>query len=70
LTIDRIAAGNATGSVLIAALLAISLHRFWDRRADRILDDQGYLRRWYANDYDKLPEGALVSDATTLSWLG
>jgi len=23
-----------------------------------------------ANDYDELPEGALVSDATTLSWLG
>jgi pimeloyl-ACP methyl ester carboxylesterase len=31
---------------------------------------RGYVRRWYANDYDKLPEGALVSDATTLSWLG
>jgi pimeloyl-ACP methyl ester carboxylesterase len=31
---------------------------------------KGYVRRWYANDYDKLPEGALVSDATTLSWLG
>jgi pimeloyl-ACP methyl ester carboxylesterase len=29
-----------------------------------------YVRRWYANDYDKLPEGALVSDSTTLSWLG
>jgi pimeloyl-ACP methyl ester carboxylesterase len=31
---------------------------------------KGYVRRWYANDYEKLPEGALVSDATTLSWLG
>jgi pimeloyl-ACP methyl ester carboxylesterase len=31
---------------------------------------RGYVRRWYANDYDKLLEGALVSDATTLSWLG
>jgi pimeloyl-ACP methyl ester carboxylesterase len=31
---------------------------------------KGYVRRWYVNDYDKLPEGALVSDATTLSWLG
>jgi pimeloyl-ACP methyl ester carboxylesterase len=31
---------------------------------------KGYVRRWYANDYDKLPEGALVADATTLSWLG
>jgi pimeloyl-ACP methyl ester carboxylesterase len=31
---------------------------------------KGYVRRWYANDYDKLPEGALVSDATTLNWLG
>ena len=31
---------------------------------------KGYVRRWYASDYDKLPEGALVSDATTLSWLG
>ncbi|HEY4272857.1 MAG TPA: alpha/beta hydrolase [Candidatus Udaeobacter sp.] len=31
---------------------------------------KGYVRRWYTNDYDNLPEGALVSDATTLSWLG
>ena len=31
---------------------------------------KGYVMRWHANDYDKLPEGALVSDATTLSWLG
>jgi pimeloyl-ACP methyl ester carboxylesterase len=31
---------------------------------------KGYVRRWYANDYNKLPEGALVSDATTLNSLG
>src|SRR5437773_3036761 len=31
---------------------------------------KGYVRQRCANDYDKLPEGALVSDATTLSWLG
>jgi pimeloyl-ACP methyl ester carboxylesterase len=31
---------------------------------------KGFVRRSYTNDYDKLPEGALVSDATTLSWLG
>src|SRR6476620_8028987 len=31
---------------------------------------KGHVRRWYANDYDKLPEGALVSDATTMGWLG
>jgi pimeloyl-ACP methyl ester carboxylesterase len=31
---------------------------------------KGYFGRWFANDYDKLPEGALVSDTTTLSWLG
>ena len=28
------------------------------------------VRRLSANDYDKLPEGALVSDETTMSWLG
>src|SRR5215472_17439585 len=31
---------------------------------------KGYVGRWFASDYEKLPEGALVSDATTLSWLG
>jgi hypothetical protein len=30
---------------------------------------KGYVTRWYANDYDKLPAGGLVSDATTMSWL-
>ncbi|HEY2046970.1 MAG TPA: hypothetical protein VGG93_10365 [Candidatus Udaeobacter sp.] len=31
---------------------------------------KGYAKRSSTNDYDKLPEGALVSDAATLSWLG
>jgi len=30
----------------------------------------GFVSRWFTRDYDKLPPGALVSDATTLSWLG
>jgi pimeloyl-ACP methyl ester carboxylesterase len=30
----------------------------------------GLTRRWFTLGYDKLPTGALVSDATTLSWLG
>ena len=30
----------------------------------------GFVRRWFTRGYDKLPTGALVSDATTLSWLG
>jgi hypothetical protein len=55
---------------LSAALLAISLHRVGDGRPDRILDDPGDVGRWFTNDYDKLPTGALVSDAMTLSWLG
>jgi pimeloyl-ACP methyl ester carboxylesterase len=43
-------------------LVLVALIGFWNLR--------GYVGRWFANDYDKLPEGALVSDATTLSWLG
>ncbi len=31
---------------------------------------KGIVARWVANDYDNLPEGALVSDEMTLSWLG
>ncbi|HEY4758259.1 MAG TPA: alpha/beta hydrolase, partial [Chthoniobacterales bacterium] len=28
------------------------------------------VRRWFTRGYDKLPPGALVSDATTMGWLG
>jgi pimeloyl-ACP methyl ester carboxylesterase len=30
----------------------------------------GLIRRWFARDYNNLPVGALVSDQTTLGWLG
>jgi len=30
----------------------------------------GFVRQWFTRGYDKLPTGALVSDATTLNWLG
>jgi len=30
----------------------------------------GFVKRWFTRGYDKLPTGALVSDATTLNWLG
>jgi pimeloyl-ACP methyl ester carboxylesterase len=43
-------------------LVMIALIGFWTLR--------GYGGRWFTNDYDKLPEGALVSDATTMNWLG
>jgi hypothetical protein len=43
-------------------LVLVALIGFWTIR--------GYIGRWFVNDYDKLPEGALVSDATILSWLG
>jgi pimeloyl-ACP methyl ester carboxylesterase len=43
-------------------LVLVALMGFWMLR--------GYVGRWFTTDYDKLPEGALVSDATTLSWLG
>jgi pimeloyl-ACP methyl ester carboxylesterase len=42
-------------------LVLVALIGFWTLR--------GYIGRSFANDYDKLPEGALVSDATTLNWL-
>ena len=30
----------------------------------------GFVRRWFARDYNRLPLGALVSDQMTLGWLG
>lgn len=43
-------------------LLLVGLIGFWTIR--------GYVTRRSASDYDKLPPGALVSDAITLNWLG
>lgn len=43
-------------------LVLAGLIGFWTIR--------GYIGRWFANDYDKLPEGALVSDEATRQWLG
>jgi len=43
-------------------LVIIALIGFWMIK--------GSVGRWFANDYDKLPAGALVSDAATLTWLG
>src|SRR5437762_13911994 len=43
-------------------VVMIALIGFWTLR--------GYVGRWFANDYDKLTEGALVKAATTLSWHG
>src|SRR5262245_44644572 len=43
-------------------LVMVALIGFWTIK--------GYVGRWFVNDYEKLPEGALVSDAATLSWLG
>ena len=44
------------------ALILVALIAFWAVK--------GIAARWVANDYDNLADGALVSDATTLSWLG
>ena len=43
-------------------LVLIALVGFWTLKT--------YARRWFAPDYARLPEGALVSDATTLRLLG
>src|SRR3954465_8163414 len=43
-------------------LLLVGLIGFWTIK--------GFVRRWYGNDYEKLPVGALVSDQITLSRLG
>ncbi|MFL6515852.1 MAG: esterase/lipase family protein [Chthoniobacterales bacterium] len=43
-------------------MILVALIGFWTVK--------GFVRRWYATDYDKLPAGGLVSDAITLSWLG
>lgn len=43
-------------------LLLLALVGFWTFKT--------YARRWFAPDYAGLAQGALVSDATTLRWLG
>src|SRR5436189_137589 len=43
-------------------LLLVALIGFWT--IPRLV------RRWFTRGYDKLPPGALVSDATTMGWLG
>src|SRR3954462_15427176 len=43
-------------------LVLVALIGFWTLR--------GYVGQWFTTDYDKLPEGALVSDVTTMGWLG
>src|SRR5256886_8608537 len=43
-------------------LLLIVLIGFWTI--------PGLVRRWFTRGYDKLPPGALVSDPTTMGWLG
>src|SRR6516225_5525155 len=68
--IGRTAARYATGSVLIGGfagdiaivLVMVALIGFWTIPR--------FVGRWFTRGYDKLPTGALVSDATTLSWLG
>jgi pimeloyl-ACP methyl ester carboxylesterase len=43
-------------------LLLVALIGFWTI--------PGLVGRWFTRGYDKLPPGALVSDATTMGWLG
>jgi hypothetical protein len=53
-----------------AALLAVPLPAVRHRRADSLWTIKIYTRRLLAPDYAKLPQGAVVSDATTRRWLG
>src|SRR3954469_1609043 len=43
-------------------LLLVALIGFWTI--------PGLINKWFSRGYDKLPAGALVSDATTMRWLG
>src|SRR4029079_7697579 len=45
-----------------ALLVLLALIGFWTLK--------NYARRWFAPAYSHLPEGALVSEATTMRWLG